>query len=370
MPHVLGDGLDHFLEVVVQHSNRFFGTELLGKIGKAAHVGEKRGDFPALAVKFRSSSGVDNFIENILRHVARQGALEIFPLLQAEGHLVEGVGDFPEFIFGGDLQSLIVISGRNALDGVPNGDQRLRNLARSQAGQQIRHDKGDPHRQRAVPKKPFQALHDFRRTHIDAHRSHRLVSRIANRRVRGQPQTPLIPDKILVGLKIVEANNVVWIGALVDVSDVGLVDPVFLGIQDKLGRGGIAGIGAHRVDVLYIKIPPAIRVARPSQRGLKLLVDRHILVRPGLDLAVSFGVQHGGHRRGNRKDICPHEIHEQLLGGSVHEGRDEQAGQNGHDQKKCKNSRPKAHRDELATSPSTEISERKPRTRNFPGERR
>ena len=103
--------------------------------------------------------------------------------------------------------------------------------------------KETPHRERAVPKKPFQALHDFRRTHIDAHRSHRLVSRIANRRVRGQPQTPLIPDKILVGLKIVEANNVVWIGALVDVSDVGLVDPVFLGIQDKLGRGGIAGIG-------------------------------------------------------------------------------------------------------------------------------
>ena len=234
-----------------------------------------------MAVKFGGSSGVDDFIEDVLGYVARERALEIFSLLQTDGHLVEGVGDFPEFVFGGELERLAVISGRNALDGVADGDQRLRNPARRQAGQQIGHDKGDADRQRAVPKKPFQALHDFRRADIDAHRSHRLVSRIANRRVRGQPKTPLIADKLLVGLKIVEANNVVWIGALVDVSDVGLVHPVFLGIQDKFGRGGIVGIGAHRVDVLDVEIAPAIRVARPSQRGLELLVDRHILVRPG-----------------------------------------------------------------------------------------
>ena len=103
VPEVLENRVDHLLEVVVQHRDCFLRAQLLGKIGESTHVGEERGDFLSLAVKFGRSAGVDDFIEDVLGYIARERAFEILSLLQTNGHLVESFGHFTKLVFRGSL---------------------------------------------------------------------------------------------------------------------------------------------------------------------------------------------------------------------------------------------------------------------------
>jgi hypothetical protein len=106
---------------------------------------------------------------------------------------------------------LAVVACRDALDGVADGDQRSSDPLRREAGQEIGGDEGNAESQSAAPKQPIQALHGFRRADIHADRSHRLIARIADRRVRGEPKSPLIAHKFLVGLKLIEVDKVIGV---------------------------------------------------------------------------------------------------------------------------------------------------------------
>ena len=189
----------------------------------------------------------------------------------------------------------------------------------------------------------LQALHGFRRADIHANRSHRLIVRIADRRVRGKPKSPLIAHKLLVGLKLIEADKVIRVRGLINVADIRFVHTIFLGVQNEFGRFGILRVGAHGVHVFDVDVAAPIRVSRAPQLALKLLVGGSILVGTCADSIVRIRVHHGGCSGCNGKHVCAHQIHEQLLHRTIHEGGDEQAGQDSHDQKEGENSRPEAH---------------------------
>ena len=152
VPKILEDRIDHFLEVIVQHRDRFLRTQLFGKVCESTDVGEERGDFLALAVEFGGSPGVDDLIEDVLGNVARERALEILPLLQTDGHLVERVGDFPKFVLRRQFERLAVVACRDTFDGVADGNQRSGNPSRCEAGQEIGGNEGNAESQRSVPK--------------------------------------------------------------------------------------------------------------------------------------------------------------------------------------------------------------------------
>ena len=191
--------------------------------------------------------------------------------------------------------------------------------------------------------KTVQALYGFRRADIHANRSHRLIARIANRRVRGKPKSPLIAHKLLVGLKLIEADKVIRVRGLIDVADIRFVHPIFLGVQNEFGRFGILRVGAHGVNVLDVDVAAPIRIASAPQFAFELLVGGSILVGTRADSIVRIRVHHGGCCGRDGKHVGLHQIHEQLLRRTIHEGGDEQTGQDSHDQKEGENSRPEAH---------------------------
>jgi hypothetical protein len=73
----------------------------------------------------------------------------------------------------------------------------------------------------------------------------------------------LIADKLLVRLKIIEADNVVRVRRLVNVADIRFVDSLLLRIEDKFGCARILRLGAHRIDIFDVEVASAISVAGP-----------------------------------------------------------------------------------------------------------
>ena len=189
----------------------------------------------------------------------------------------------------------------------------------------------------------MQSLDGFRRADVHADRSHRLIARITDRRICGKPKSPLIAHKFLVGLKVIEVDKVIGIRALVDVADIRFVHTIFLGIQNEFGCFGVLRVRAHRVDILDVDVAAPIGVAGEPQFFFELLVGGSILIGTRADPIVRVGIDHGGCRGRDGEHICAHQVHEQLLRRTVHEGGDQQPGQDSHDQKEGEYSRLEAH---------------------------